>query len=42
MPDAEKLLEIMQTYDTNEDGNFQKEEMRELMINALTVGWIPK
>ena len=32
----------MNTYDVNGDGLFQRDEMKELMMNALTVGWIPK
>ena len=42
MPNDDKLMELIKTYDDNGDGVMTKEEMKEFILNTLTVGWVPK
>ena len=35
-------MELIKTYDDNGDGCIQKEEMKEFILQTLTVGWVPK
>ena len=42
VPNDDKLMELIQTYDENGDGCIQKDEMKDFILQTLTVGWVPK
>ena len=42
VPNDDKLMDLIKTYDDNGDGNISKEEMKAFILKTLTVGWVPK
>ena len=42
VPTDDRLMEIIKTYDVNNDGMIQKEEMKEFIVNTITIGWVPR
>ena len=35
-------MQLIKTYDVNNDGHISKEEMKDFILKTMTVGWVPK
>ena len=42
VPSDDKLIELIKSYDVNNDGHISKEEMKEFVLKTMTVGWVKK